>query len=111
MTEEPASPRSKLTFFLDAKLHENLKIRLYYDQIKTQSEFFRFCVESYLNQDALFMEFLDHYKTHNEVQSKARVTKSRKLRKSGSRMLEDLALTDVDIENIFDIIEEELPEL
>ena len=111
MTEESATARSKLTFFLDSKLHENLKIRLYYDQIKTQSEFFRFCVESYLDQDALFMEFLDHYKIHNAVQSKARVTKSRKLRESGSRMLEDLALSDVDIENIFDIIEEELPEL
>jgi len=111
MTEDRHAVHSKLTFFLDSKLHENLKIRLYYDQIKTQSEFFRFCVESYLNQDPLFMEFLDHYKINNAVQSKTKVTKSRKLRESGSRMLEDLALTETDIENIFDIIEEELPEL
>jgi hypothetical protein len=102
---------SKLTFFLDSKLHENLKIRLYYDQIKTQSEFFRCCVEAYLSQDEYFVEFLDHYKVNNALQSKARAKKSRKLREAGSRLLEDLALTPTDVENIFDIIEEELPEL
>ena len=102
---------SILSFSLDSKLHENLKIRLFYDQIKTQSEFFRYCVESYLSQDKLFMDFLDDYKINKKVQSKKRVTKSRKLREEGSSLLQDLALTEEDIENIFDILEEELPEL
>ena len=102
---------SILSFSLDSKLHENLKIRLYYDQIKTQSEFFRFCVESYLDQDPLFMAFLDDYKINKKVQSKKKVGKSRKLRAAGDKMLHDLALTDDDIENIFDILEEELPQL
>jgi hypothetical protein len=47
---------SILSFGLDSKLHENLKIRLYYDQIRNQSQFFRMCVESYLAQDKFFME-------------------------------------------------------
>ena len=102
---------SKLTFYLDSQLHENLKVRLYYDQIKTQSEFFRYCVESYLGQDALFMEFLDDYKINKQVQSKARTYKSRALRKAGNRLLQDLALTEEEVENIFDIIEEEIPDL
>ncbi len=102
---------SVLSFSLDSKLHENLKIRLFYDEIKTQSEFFRYCVESYLSKDALFMQFLDEYKINKKVQSKTRVAKSRKLRKSGQQILRDLALTDEDIEGIFDILEEELPEL
>ena len=102
---------SKLTFFLDSKLHENLKIRLYYDQIKTQSEFFRYCVESYLEQDSLFMKFLDEYKINKKVQSKVRVTRSRKLRLKGEKILQDLALTVEEVDNIFDILEEELPEL
>jgi len=103
--------RSVLSFYLDSKLHENLRIRLYYDQIKTQSEFFRVCAESYLEQDELFMQFLDDYKINKQVQSKARVTKSAKLRKQGGQLLQDLALTPADVENIFDILEEELPEL
>ena len=107
----PSQQHSKLTFFLDSKLHENLKIRLYYDQVKSQSEFFKMCVESYLAQDRMFMEFFDDYKINKKVQSKTRATKSRKLRQAGESLLKDLALTETDVENIFDILEEELPEL
>jgi len=102
---------SILSFGLDSKLHENLKIRLYYDQIRNQSEFFRYCVESYLEGDSLFMAFLDDYKVNKKVQSKTRATKSRQLRLKGEKILQDLALTEAEVENIFDILEEELPEL
>ena len=57
------------------------------------------------------MTFLDDYKINKKVQSKRRVTKSRQLRVSGENLLRDLSLTDDDIENIFDILEEDLPEL
>ena len=103
---------SRLTFFLDSQLHEELKVRLYYDQIKTQSEFFRYCVESYLEQEPLFMRFLDEYKINKNVQSKARTRRSIKLRDEGVRLMEELALSDTDIQNIFDILEtEELVDL
>ena len=111
MRKEPDPTQSKLTFFLDSQLHENLKIRLYYDQIKTQSEFFRYCVESYLEHQPLFMEFLDDYKINKKVQSKARTQKSTRLRDAGNKLMEELALSEKDIQNIFDILEEDLPEL
>tara|TARA_R100001594_G_C3888479_1_gene227794 strand:- start:365 stop:538 length:174 start_codon:yes stop_codon:yes gene_type:complete len=57
------------------------------------------------------MAFLDDYKINKKIQSKKRVTKSRQLRASGENLLRDMSLTDDDIENIFDILEEELPEL
>lgn len=106
-----APTQSKLTFFLDSKLHENLKIRLYYDDIKTQTEFFRFCVESYLEQTPLFMQFLDDYKMNKKVQSKTKTIKSRILRLKGEKLLEELALSEKEVQNIFDILEEELPEI
>jgi hypothetical protein len=102
---------SRLSFFVNAKSHENLKIRLYYDEIKTQTEFFKLCVEAYLSQDKLFMDFLDDYKINKKVQSKKRTMQSRKLREKGKNILKDVALTQEDIANIFDILEEELPEL
>jgi len=111
MTKEAPETHSKLTFFLNSKLHENLKIRLHYDQIKTQSEFFRYCIESYLAQDVLFMQFLDDYKINKKVQSKRRATKSQKLRLQGNKLLQDLALTEEEVENIFDLLEKDLPEL
>tara|TARA_B100000287_G_C20234365_1_gene623480 strand:- start:165 stop:338 length:174 start_codon:yes stop_codon:yes gene_type:complete len=57
------------------------------------------------------MAFLEDYKINKKVQSKARVSKSRQLREEGTKNLQDLSLTDEDIENIFDILEEDLPEL
>lgn len=57
------------------------------------------------------MAFLDDYKINKKVQSKKRTNKSRKLRERGEQMLKELALTEEEIENIFDILEEELPEL
>lgn len=110
MTTVPGT-HSKLTFFLDSKLHEDLKIRLYYDQVKSQSDFFRMCTESYLSQNELFACFFDDYKINNQIQSRHRTKKSRKLREKGSRLMEEMALTETDVENIFDILEEELPEL
>jgi len=105
------STQSVLSFYLDSKLHENLRIRLHYDQIRNQSQFFRMCAESYLAQDDLFMSFFDAYKVNQNVQSRTRTQKSRKLREKGSKLMEHLALTADEVENIFDILEEELPEL
>ena len=111
MTNKMSDTHSKITFFLHSKLHENLKIRLYYDQINTQSEFFRHCVEAYLGQDPLFTAFLDEYKINKKVQSRARSLKSKKLREKGNKLMEQLALTEDELQNIFDVLAEELPEL
>ena len=103
--------QSKLCFFMNSKSHENLKIRLYYDGILTQTEFFRMCVDSYLNQDLLFGKFLDNYKINKQLQSKTKTVASRALQQKGEEMLATMGLTTGDIDNIFDLLEEELPEL
>ena len=102
---------SVLSFYIDPKMHENFKIRLYYDGFKNQSEFFRACVASYLCQNEEFMCFLEEYKLSERLQSKAKVGRSKKLRLEGEQLMEKLALTAEDVENIFDILEKDLPEL
>jgi len=102
---------AKITFFLDPRLHEDLRIRMHYDGFKTQSEFFRACVISYLEKNAKFMDFIDLYKEDEKLQSKANIKKSIKLRKQGEGLMKKLGMTEEDLENIFDLIEEELPEL
>jgi len=57
------------------------------------------------------MEFLDDYKINKKIQSKKRTLTSRKLRAQGNKLMEELALTKNEVQNIFDILEEELPEL
>ena len=100
-----------VSFFLHPRLHEDLKIRMHYDGFKTQSEFFRACVISYLEKNSQFMEFLDYYKQNEKIQSKANIKKSRRLRQNGEDLMKKLGITQEDVENIFDLIEEEIPEL
>ena len=69
------------------------------------------CAESYLAQDKLFMEFFDMAKVEMKAQSKTRAAKSRKMRQKGEDLMKDLALSSAEVENIFDLLEEELPEL
>ena len=100
-----------VSFFLHPRLHEDLKIRMHYDGFKTQSEFFRACVVAYLEKNEKFMEFLDFYKAGEKIQSKANIKKSRRLRQEGQDLMKKLGITEEDVENIFDLIEEEIPEL
>jgi len=102
---------ASVTFFLHPRLHEELKIRVHYDGFKTQSEFFRACVISYLEKNDKFMEFLDFYREDERLQSKANIRKSARLRNTGKDLMKKLGITEEDVENIFDLIEEEIPEI
>ena len=102
---------ASVSFFLHPRLHEDLKIRMHYDGFKTQSEFFRGCVIAYLEKNEKFMDFLDFYKQDEKIQSKANIKKSRRLRQEGQNLMKSLGITEEDVENIFDLIEEEIPEL
>ena len=102
---------ASVAFFLHPRLHEELKIRMYYDGFKTQSEFFRACATAYVEKDDTFMKFVDFYKGDQKLQSKANIKKSAALRKTGQDLMKRLGITEEDVENIFDLIEEEIPEL
>jgi hypothetical protein len=102
---------ASVAFFLHPRLHEDLKIRMHYDGFKTQSEFFRACVISYLEKNEKFMEFLDFYRGDEKLQSKANIKKSTRLRKEGQDLMKRLGITAEEVENIFDLIEEEIPDL
>ena len=105
------SDSTPVSFFLHPRIHEELKIRLYYEGFATQSEFFRACTLSLLEKNKKFMEFLDHYRENEGLMSKAKLRKSKKLREDGKDLMKELGITKEDVENIFDLIEEEIPEL
>ena len=87
--------------------HAKLLARLRYDGL-TQSDFFRLLVGGYIDGDPRVQEFIDEKKN----QSIKRKTKSKKLRLEGKQKMSDLALEDKEmIDNIFDLIAEEHPDL
>ena len=83
-----------------------LLIKLKQDGL-TQSAFFRHIVTAYITGDERVQDYIDEVKP----QAKTRRTKTKKLRNEGKEILKDFALSDGEVENIFDLLEEEYPEL
>jgi hypothetical protein len=96
----------RIVFRENDQVHADLRIRLHYDGIK-QSDFFRGCIEAYLNQDEEFEDFIEVLRLKKSSLSKKKQAKSKKLKEKGKELTDKLALNSGEIENIFDMIEEE----
>ena len=83
-----------------------LLVRCKYDNL-SQSDFFRHIVTGYINGDERIQSYIDEIKNVGKI----RRQKSEILKKAGKRQLDDFALSVGEVENIFDLLEEEFPEL
>jgi len=86
--------------------HAKLIIRLKHDGL-TQAAFFRSLIKGYIDGDERIQQFVDDTK----AQSLRHKYKSSRLIKQGKENSKNLGLNDNEIENIFDLLEEEYPEL
>lgn len=100
----------KVVFYDTDKRHVELKIRLKHDEL-TQAEFFRTLVTGYLKKDKDILTFLHRYMEEEGRQSKKHLSKNKQLVEEGRESESKFALDDDEIENIFDLLEEEHPEL
>ena len=73
----------------------------------TQSKFFRLIITGFINDDNRLFEFINE----NSGQSKSKRNKIERLKNKGKELMHDLAFDDNEIENIFDLIAEDHPEL
>jgi len=73
----------------------------------TQSKFFRLIISGFINDDERLFEFINEF----SGQSKAKQKKIQKLKDKGIETMQDLAFDDKEIQNIFDLIAEEHPDL
>ena len=81
-------------------------LKLKHDGLK-QAQFFRSLVTAYIAGDERIQSYLDEVSSL----SKERRSKSKKLRDIGKQKVSDFGFTDGELDNIFDLIEEEHPEL
>jgi len=103
--------KKKVIQFTDTeKRHANLLIRLKYDGLN-KSEFFKLVMTAYLERDNRFMEFVDSYRENKAIQSAAKRKGSKKLRDKSKETVDEFGLNENQIQNIFDIMEKEHPEL
>ena len=113
MNEPTYGTMSKKVVFYDSdKRYAELKIRLQHDGI-SQAKFFRGILTGYLSQDPDILNYVDKLKASKTFgkKSKKGIKKDRELINAGSEALDKLALGNKEIENIFDILEKENPNL
>jgi len=103
--------REKRISFIDTdKRNADLLVRLKNDGL-TKSKFFRAVLTGYLERDHLIVEFVDKYKLESQSQSAVKAKKVKDLEQVGAENKRKFGLADQEIENIFDILEKEHPEL
>ena len=102
---EYGTMKKKVVFYDSDKRYAELRIRLQHDSL-AQSHFFRSIITGYLRQDEDIMNFVDKLKA-----SKKSVKDDRELIKVGKDTLRTLDLDSSEIESIFDILEQENPDL
>tara|TARA_R110000824_G_scaffold191547_1_gene373290 strand:- start:1372 stop:1716 length:345 start_codon:yes stop_codon:yes gene_type:complete len=114
MPKDPNLPnpedRKKMMFWESPKRQANLKIRLGLDGF-TQSHFFRAIITGYLEKDENILKYIDRYKEKNRSQGIAKRKIINKNLDNGRKVENKFALNENEIEDIFDIIAEEFPEL
>lgn len=100
----------KIVFFDTEKRHTDLKVRLQYESL-TQSEFFRSILSGMIDCDQRLISYLADWREKNKKYSKKNRVLSEKLLEKGKEIKSRFALGDDEIESIFDLLEEEHPEL
>ena len=104
--------KKKIVFYDSDKRYADLKIRLEHDKL-SQAKFFRGILTGYLSQDPDILNFVDKLKAskRNNKTSKKRNKEIRELVNDGNETLEKVLLNEDEIENIFDILEKQNPDL
>ena len=96
----------KVIFTDNPHRHAKLVMKLKYLQI-TQSKFFRHIVTGVLADDPRIMNYVEEIVDR----SKKRKNKADKLTEKGIEQYNELGFSDDEMENIFDMIESEFPDL
>ena len=92
------------TFKCFERQSAELKIRLKYDDLQ-QTTFFQSLLEMYIRQDPLMVDIVDKIKEEKKLMGKRRRSIILKDFHSGKEILEDLGITKLDKQKLFDIIE------
>lgn len=107
---KPPKKNKKIMFDDTDIRHAKLKIRLQHDNL-TQAEFFRAMVTGYIEKDADLVRYVKQYKEMNKKQSKKSIKKVQTDIDTGQTKLEHFGIVDGELEDIFDLIESQHPDL
>jgi glycerol-3-phosphate responsive antiterminator len=90
--------------------HAQLKIRLQHDEL-TQAEFFRALISGYIDKDRHLINFINNYKEKKGIQSKKKRGLIKEDLEAADHLMGKFGIKDEELENIFDLIAKENPDL
>ena len=105
-----ADGKAKIMFTVTQRTKADFKLQLQYDSL-TQVRFFRSLMEGYINKDPDLMIYINKFKKENSVQNNQQRKKIMTNIKKATEVKTKFALGDDEVENIFDILEKEHPDL
>ena len=105
-----AEKQKKVIFSIPEVDKAKFKVQLQYDSL-TQTQFFRGIMDAYSKKEPHFMNFIGELKKELGVQSKSHRLKVERGLQEGRKISKKFALEDGEVENIFDILEKEHPDL
>jgi len=108
--EEYGKNEKRISFMDTDKRNAEMIIRLKHDGL-TKTKFFRAILTGYLERDQAIVDFIDRVKEETGSKSKNKSTKVKKLEEKGKQIKTKFGLNEGEIENIFDLLEKEHPDL
>ena len=100
----------KIVFYDTEKKHADLKIRLHYDGL-TQTDFFCGIINGYIEGDENLILYINKLKESYGKHGRGRRLASKKLQELGKENKNKFALSEKEVENIYDTLEKEYSDI
>jgi len=94
----------KITFADTDKRHAELRLKLRRDGI-SQVDFFKSMVTGYIDNDPNILMYITKVKQEKQKVGKKKIARQNEDIKQGNQTLQDLGITERDIDFVFDLIE------
>ena len=104
------SVKKKVQFVDTDVRHAQLKIKLERESI-SQAEFFRACLTGMIDEDPDFIKYVRKYKDNKNIGRKRDAKIIKKEDKASDDLMQRFGIKDTELDNIFDLIAEEHPDL
>ena len=102
--------KAKIMFSVSPRTKADFKLQLQYDSL-TQVKFFSALMDGYISKDPDLMVYINKFKKQIGVQNTVQRSKITRNIKKATETKKKFALGDDEVDNIFDILEKEHPDL
>ena len=104
-------PAAKISFYDTERRKVDLKIKLHYDGL-TQADFFRGIVTAYIEEEENLYAWLSKFKNANsKIKNSNTRAQAERSDQEAKQITKKFGITEEEIEDMFDLLEEEHPEL